>query len=138
MINLITGEKGTGKSKKLIDMATKAQENSKGLVVVIEDGNSFKFDFSHQIRLIDSNEYNLKGYDMLYGFLSGISAGNYDVTDILIDNTLKICNDDIAELEEFINNLNKLGNNANVNFTISICKNANDLPQSLLSMVNVG
>ena len=138
MINLITGEKGTGKSKKIMEKAIKAQENSKGLVVVIECGKSFKFDFSHQIRLIDSNEYNLVGYDMLYGFLSGISAGNYDVTDILVDNTLTICNDNTAGLEEFINNLNKLSETANVNFTLSICKSNKDLPQSILEIANVG
>lgn len=134
MVNLITGEKGTGKSKKLMELATKAEENSKGLVVVVEEGKSFKFDFSHKIRLIDSNEYNLKGYDMLYGFLSGISAGNYDVTDILVDNTLTICNDDINKLENFVKALNKLSESADINFTLSVSKNIKNLPQSLLDI----
>ncbi|MFR6278454.1 MAG: hypothetical protein ACLULM_06220 [Acutalibacter sp.] len=90
MITLLTGKKGSGKTKKLIEMANAALEKTNGNVVVVEKGLKLTYDISHAARLIDIDAYDVKGGKGLYGFLAGICAGNYDVTDILVDSTLKI------------------------------------------------
>ena len=90
MITLIIGNKGSGKTKRLIQLANEAVEKSNGNVVVIEKGAKLTYDVSHKARLIDIEQYNVSGFDAFYGFLSGICAGNYDVTDIFVDSTLKI------------------------------------------------
>ena len=90
MVTLLIGKKGAGKTKKLIALANEAVAASSGNVVVIEKGAKLTYDVTHKARLIDTEQYNISGYDMLYGFLSGICAGNYDVTDILVDSTFKI------------------------------------------------
>lgn len=77
---------------------------SSGNVVVIEKGAKLTYDVTHKARLIDTDQYAVTGYDMLYGFISGICAGNYDVTDILVDSTFKICGKDFNALDEFAKN----------------------------------
>ena len=87
MVTLLIGKKGTGKTKKLISLANEAVAASTGNVVVIEKGSKLTYDVTHKARLIDTEQYLISGYDMLFGFISGICAGNYDVTDILVDST---------------------------------------------------
>ena len=101
MITLIVGKKGSGKTKKLIERANEAVKTSDGNVIVIEKGLKLTYDISHQARLVDSDAYGIKGSDALYGFVSGICAGNYDVTDIFIDSTLKIIGSDPETLKEY-------------------------------------
>ena len=92
MVTLLIGKKGSGKTKKLIQLANEAVAASQGNVVVVEKGAKLTYDITSKARLIDTDQYAIKGYDMLFGFLSGICAGNYDVTDILIDCSCKIIN----------------------------------------------
>ena len=88
MITLLIGKKGSGKTKKLIELANEAVKNSNGNVVVIEKGLKLTYDISHKARLVDSDAYSIEGLDALVGFISGICAANYDVTDIFVDSTL--------------------------------------------------
>ena len=74
MVTLIIGKKGSGKTKKLINLAAEAVETSKGNVVVVEKGLKLTYDVSHKARLIDTEQYNIAGYDAFFGFLSGICA----------------------------------------------------------------
>ena len=90
MVTLIVGKKGTGKTKKLINLTNDAVEASNGNVVVIEKGSKLTYDVTHKARLIDTEQYAITGYDAFFGFLSGLCAGNYDLTDVLVDSTLKI------------------------------------------------
>ena len=108
MVTLIVGKKGSGKTKKLIERANEAVKTSDGNVVVIEKGLKLTYDISHQARLVDSDSYSISGLDALAGFISGICAGNYDVTDIFVDSTLKIIGQDMKALEELIERMNKL------------------------------
>ena len=58
---------------------------------------------------------------MLYGFLSGLHAGNYDITHFFIDDLNKILDDRSEEaLERFLNSIERFGERDNVNFTITI------------------
>ncbi len=122
MIQLIIGRRGSGKTKKLIDMIGEAQKVSKGNIVCIEKGQILTYDLSHKVRLIDTNLYNIKGFDSLYGFISGIMAGNYDITDIFIDSFFKIVPreyDVFAEFIEKVENMSKENGDINIVFTIS-------------------
>ena len=78
MITLILGKKGSGKTKRLIDMCNSAVAASNGNVVFIEKDNNLTYDISHKARLAVAEEYAVKGYDALYGFIAGMCAGNYD------------------------------------------------------------
>ena len=97
MVSLITGRKGSGKTKRLIEQVNKAVEASNGNVVCVEKERLLTYDINYRARLIETDFYKVSGYKAFYGFLSGICAGDHDITDILIDATLRIGGRDITE-----------------------------------------
>ncbi len=131
MITLLIGKKGSGKTKKLIACAQKALEATNGNVVVIEKGQKLTYEISHEARLIDTDAYNICGKDAMFGFISGICAGNYDVTDILVDSTLKVIGSDMQDLECLVKNLFALSESANANITLSVSAGEEDIPDIL-------
>ena len=122
MLKLMIGVKGTGKTKTLIEKVHAAAETSKGDVVCIEKGTQLRFDVKSKVRLIDTEEYLIHDADALYGFVAGILASNYDVTDLFIDNSLKICNGNVAAFEVLLTELADLlkKHDVNVFMTASI------------------
>ena len=131
MINVIVGKKGSGKTKKLIERANEAVSHSNGNVVVIAKGNKLTYDVSHDIRLVDIDAYGIQGVEALDGFLCGICAGNYDVTDIFVDSTLKIIGQDLNILVPFVEKLNALSALAETKITLLISADEAELPETL-------
>ncbi len=119
MLKLIIGVKGTGKTKNLINLVNTAVENSHGDVVCIEKGTKLRYDVKYTARLIDVNEFFVSDAQALYGFVAGILASNHDVTDLFIDSALKICNNDAAAFDKFVDQLNELVEKVNVKVTIT-------------------
>ena len=108
MLKLMIGVKGTGKTKTLIEKVNAAAAASHGDVVCIEKGTGLRFDIKSKVRLIDTEEYLIHDADALYGFIAGILASNYDVTDLFVDNTLKICGGDVAALDNLLTEIEAL------------------------------
>ena len=131
MVTLLIGKKGAGKTKKLIALANEAVAASSGNVVVIEKGAKLTYDVTHKARLIDTEQYNISGYDMLYGFISGICAGNYDVTDILVDSTFKIAPEAVSGLETFTKKLQDLSETTSTNIVVLVSADEADIPESI-------
>ena len=102
MIHVIMGLKGSGKTKKLLDSVHEAVANANGDVVCIEYGKKLTYDVNYRVRLVDSKEYGICNPCMLKGFLSGLHAGNFDITHVYIDNLYKTIGSDRAAGEEFI------------------------------------
>ena len=130
------GKKGTGKTKRLVDMVNAASETSNGNVVCIEKGAILTYNINYQARLIDVENYGISGFEALYGLVCGVCAGNYDVTDLFIDATVKIGGRDFAQLEEFVNKLEAVSAKNDVKFTLAISADESELPATLLSNVN--
>ena len=102
MIHVIMGLKGSGKTKKLIDSIHETVESANGDVVCIEYGKKLTYDVNYRVRLVDSQEYCISTPDMLKGFLSGLHAGNFDITHVYLDNLYKTIGNDRAAGEAFI------------------------------------
>ena len=102
MIQIIMGLKGSGKTKKMIESIHAAVAEASGDVVCIEYGKKLTYDVNYRVRLVDSKEYGISNPDMLKGFLSGLHAGNYDITNVYIDNLYKTIGADRAAGEDFI------------------------------------
>ena len=120
MIHVIMGLKGSGKTKKLIDAIHAAVAEAHGDVVCIEYGKKLTYDVTYKVRLVDSKEYGIKSPEMLKGFLSGLHAGNFDITNVLIDNLYKTIGDDKAAGEDFVVWCAKFAAENNMEITISI------------------
>ena len=136
MITLLIGKKGSGKTKKLIELANAAVESSKGNVVVIEKGLKLTYDISHEARLVDSDAYGIQGKDALVGFISGICAANYDVTDIFIDSTLKITGNGVEDVEPITMQLKTLSEESKANIYLLVSADAAELPESVMEYVS--
>lgn len=121
MIKIIMGMKGTGKTKTLIEQVNSAVQEAHGNVVCIEKGTKLRYDVSHQARLISAAEYKIDDYEKFFGFISGIVAGNFDITHIFIDSITKICggNTDMNELEKFVEDIQHISENIQVTLTVS-------------------
>ena len=100
MIHLIMGLKGSGKTKKLIDSITDCVAKANGDVVCIEFDQKLTYDLPHKVRLVDSEEYGISNPDMLKGLLSGLHAGNFDITNVYIDNLYKTIAKDLSAEEK--------------------------------------
>ena len=121
MVRLIMGAKGSGKTKHLIEMINNAAKDEPGNVVCIEASRNMTYDINYHIRLIDAEEYKLNSYDLLRGFISGLYAGNYDITQVFIDNLCKIVGSNVnADTEEFLNWLDIFGERNSIKFTATI------------------
>ena len=96
------GLKGSGKTKKLIDSIKDCVAKANGDVVCIEFGQKLTYDLPHKVRLVDSKEYGISNPDMWKGLLSGLHAGNFDITNVYIDNLYKTIGNDRAAAEAFI------------------------------------
>ena len=89
MIHLIMGLKGSGKTKKMRDSIEATLATASGDVVCIEYGKNLTYELNYRVRLVDSKEYGIKNSDMLKGLLSGLHAGNFDITNVYVDNLYK-------------------------------------------------
>ena len=108
MVKLVLGLKGLGKTKVLIEQANQAVKNDDGNIICIEKGNKLTYDLSHKIRLIDIDCYNVKDFSHMLTFISGILAGDYDVSTIFIDSIMKICGDNYDEFEKFLTDISSI------------------------------
>jgi len=120
MIHVIMGLKGSGKTKKLVDAVNAAASTAEGVVVCIEYGNKLTYDVNYRVRLVDSKEYKISNVCMLKGFLSGLHAGNFDITHVYIDNLYKTIGTDRAAGEDFILWCADFAKDNNMEITLSV------------------
>lgn len=130
MIKLIVGGKGSGKTKQMIEMINTSLKTTTGNIVCIEKSMKLTYDLDHKCRLIDMDEYNIKGYDMLYGFIAGILAGNYDIVELYVDGILKIGNHDLEGLGKLLAELEALSGD-DVKLVITVSSEQETLPESV-------
>lgn len=126
MVKVIMGLMGSGKTKQMVDTINEAVNNEAGHVVCIEKGSKLVYDIKSSVRLVEASDYPIGGYSYLKGFISGLHAGDYDITHIFIDSLYKIsvCND-TAETEAFLDWCDSFGKANKIDFTISISADAN-------------
>ena len=137
MISLIIGHKGTGKTKVLVDCVNDAVHSSSGNVVCVEKETKLTYDVNYRARLVATDTFSVSGYDAFYGFLSGICAGDHDITDIFVDATFRIAaNRDGSALLEFLKKVATLSEISDTQFTFTISADEEALPAELFEFCN--
>jgi hypothetical protein len=131
MIQIIHGKKGTGKTKRILDLANRAIADQKGDIVFIDDDNRYMFDLRHEVRFVNAGEYGMVSPEMFLGFLSGMIAQNFDVSQVYIDAFLKLIKTDIKKTEWFFTRLEELSDKHNISFVLSISGDDEDMPAYL-------
>lgn len=135
MIQVIAGKKGSGKTKRILDMANVATKDSKHDIVFIDDDNRYMFDLRHEVRFINASEYDLCSGEMFMGLLCGIVAQNFDVGLICIDAFKKLIKSDLESTEWFFKRLEAIGEKHSVDFAISVSADEDELPDFIKKYV---
>ena len=135
MIKIIAGEKGTGKTAKLVDeINTEARKDNN--IVCIERGNRLDQLLKPNVRLVNMKEYPVDGFDQLLAFIGGICSKDYDLTHIYIDSIFKVANDSSMEaLEIFIKKLDVFLKDIPVTAMIILSGKESDLPEDIKAYI---
>lgn len=137
MIGIIAGEKGTGKTKKILEHANNAIRNAKGSIVFIDEDNSYMFDLPREIRFINASEYGICSSKMLYGMLCGVAAQDFDLECIYVDSFLSFVHHSLEELKPFFDAAEEFSNKRQLDLILSISSAKEELPAYLKEMVLV-
>ena len=137
MIKLICGEKGSGKTKKILDLANDTANTSKGTVVFLDKDDSHKLALSYKVRLNDMSEYHIASDNELVAFIKGMLATNYDITDIFVDGIVKITGHSVDELGTFFACLDRTIKNRDVSVILTISRDPAKLPEFLASFQQI-
>lgn len=129
MIKLITGPKGSGKTKQLIDMINENLNVVKGNIVCIEKGMQETHNINAAVRLIDVDEYKISNLDAFYGFFAGVLAGNYDIEQVYVDGLLKVIGKDLEALGVLLEKIDAIAEDKMVAITVSAP--VEELPESV-------
>lgn len=130
MIKLIVGNKGTGKTKILINTINEAAKTTKGNLVCIDKTTKLNFDIDRSVRIADVDHYGIDNYESFYGFVAGMLAGNYDIMGVYVDSILKIGNNDLDGLGLLLSKLEKLLEN-DVEMVFTVSADESTLPESV-------
>ena len=131
MIKLIIGNKGSGKTKRLIALINEAVENSNGTVVCIEKSPLLTYEVTHKARLIETDRFAVEGCDAFYGMVCGIIAQDHDITEVFVDATFKIVGRDYAAFAALIKKLSKVSADNEIDIVFTVSEDEANLPAEL-------
>lgn len=137
MIQIISGEKGKGKTKILIDKANTEVRAAKGSIVYLDKSNKHMYELSNKIRLENIRDYFIENQSEFIGFICGIVSGNHDLQTIYLDSFLKIAYVDDNNFEAVFSKLEKISEQFHVDFVLSISTNYDQLPELIKKNVIV-
>ncbi len=131
MIQIIAGGKGSGKTKKMINMANEDAKVIKGHMVYIDYSNKHMYDLDHDIRFIDMEEYPVNTPNEFFGFLCGMISNDYDVEKMYIDGLFKFASFELEDLAAFVKRLDELSSKFEFNVVLTASEEEDKLPQGV-------
>ena len=135
MIQVFCKEKGSGKTKALMNLANSKVDSSKGNLVYIDDDTRGLLRIHKNIRFICSKDFNIHNYKDFYGFICGIISKDYDVESIFIDGILSdICND-ADDFSSILSKLEYLSEKFKVDFYANVSCEENNIPDTIKKYV---
>jgi hypothetical protein len=137
MITIISGEKGKGKTKILIEKANTEVKTAKGSIVFLDKSNRHMYELSNKIRLVNVREYFIENHNEFIGFICGIISADHDLQTIYLDSFLKNAFVDNSNFEHIITKLEKISETFKVDFVLSISMDFEHLPENAQKLVSV-
>ena len=134
MIQVILGDKGSGKTKRLIDLTNDALKSEHGNIIFIDDDKRYMYDLRHEIRFVDASEYSVANKcaaSEFLAFICGMLSADFDLSLIAVDAFKKLVRTPLhdLEMEKFFENLNHLSEAHNCNFVLSISVSEEEVPE---------
>lgn len=131
MVKLIASKEGTGKTKRIIDMANERLNNTTGNVVFIDDDKKHIYQLKHDMRFISMDEYPIRNKDEFIGFVCGVISNNFDIRDVYIDGLNKVMNLPEETIPYVMNRFDELSKNFGIDFTMTLTCEDGSLPESV-------
>lgn len=135
MIQIIAGKKGSGKTKRLIDMTNQTANESPANVVFLDDDDRYIRDIDHKARFVNAGEYHVHTPEMFVGFLSGMLSQNFDIGNVFIDAFTKLCKTDLNDAAWLFQLMEELCQKHNVNFVLSVSEDPATLPEFMTKYI---
>lgn len=135
MIQLISGAKGTGKTKQIIDLANENVDTAKGDIVFLTDTDRYMYSIRYQVRIV--NAKCLKrgaspiSEEALIGFIKGILAGNHDIETLYIDGAHRIMQKTVHEMEDFFNDMYAVAQATDTKIVLTVSEDEENFPEFL-------
>ena len=129
MIQIISGVKGKGKTKFLIQKANEAVKAANGSVVYLDKNNKHMYELSNRIRLINVGDFPIDTYDAFIGFICGLISQDRDLEHMFFDSFLTIASVSDDYVGYVLYKLADVSEKFNVDFTISISIDADNIPE---------
>ena len=130
MVQIISGEKGKGKTKYLLEKANQAIKESNGSIVYLDKSSKHMYELNNKIRLINVNEYPITSSEAFIGFICGIISQDYDLEMMFFDSVLKLSCLEGEDITDTISTLEKLGEKYHVTFVLSVSRDKDKLPEN--------
>ena len=131
MISIICGPKGSGKTKRIIDLANAPVETAKGHLIFITDTKRYMYDLKREIRFIDVNDYAVAGVEALSGFIRGAIAGSYDNEYIFVDGVARVAGKPLSEMAQLFYILEKVSELRSIKLYVTCSCAEEELPDYL-------
>ena len=128
MIQIISGVKGKGKTKYLIQKANEEVKADTGNVVYLDKNNKHMYELSNKIRLINLSDFPVDTYDAFLGFIAGVISQDNDLEALYLDSFLTVSCVSDEYIGFVLSKLNDISTRFNVNFVISISVDAEQIP----------
>lgn len=137
MIQVLTGEKGSGKTKKMISLANELDLESKGHIVYISDNLEGMFQLNKNIRLNDVSQFPISSLDAFVGYLYGLISQDYDTECIFIDNLNKILKENNDAICQFFEYAREISSKFNVKFVTGVKGDSFKMPELEIEYIAV-
>ncbi len=131
MITIICGPKGSGKTKRIIDVANAAVETAKGHLIFITDTKRYMYDLKREVRFIDVTDYAIAGMDALSGFVRGAIAGSYDNEYVFLDGIARIAGKPLSDMAQLFYIIEKVAELRNIKLYVTCSCDEAELPDFL-------
>jgi len=136
MIHILTGEKGDGKTKKILEMANEAVQTAHGNVIFIDNSNKNMYSLHYNIRFVETSDFPISNYRELVGFICGIISQDNDIEKIYIDNIDRILlNFDNDDLIKLVKKLSDLSQKYSLEFVLSMSCSTETIPYELRDLI---
>ncbi len=128
MIEIISGVKGKGKTKFLIQKVNDSVKGAKGNVVYLDKNNKHMYELSNKIRLINVKDYPIDTYDGFLGFVAGLISQDHDLESMYLDSFMTIANVTEEYIGYVLSKLSDISTRFNVDFVLSVSVDSKDIP----------
>ena len=137
MVQIISGKKGKGKTKILLDKANETIKAAEGSVVYLDKSTKHMYELNNKVRLIDVSGYPIKNSDEFVGFICGIISQDHDLEQIYLDSFLKVAKLEEQDVTSTLEQLDAIGAKFNLSFIISISLDKEEIPAGFQDKISV-